>query len=399
MNIEDLNFLVVQGDLFQRHWLSILLSNLGAKNIIDAPDGQAALAMFQDRSQKIDIGFIDMHMSNMDGMELIRHMAKVDCDTAIIISGAVDPALIFSVETLSKAYGIDLLGFVQKPIAAESLATLIERYVPRSVRHASANSILPKFTIDDILAAIDSDQIAPWFQPKVDLVSGQVRGAEAFARWSHPAYGLILPNHFIPVLEQHGQLDRLTTRMIDKSAAACRRWHDAGFLISVSINLGSTLLSDPRMADQIAEQVAAHRLDAPFVIFEITETAACVSTPVFLENMVRLRMKGFELSVDDYGTGNSSMQQLLRIPSSELKIDRSFVAGAAENTALSLVLSSSLALAGKLDRVSVAVGIETRQDWDLLKKMGCTCGQGFYIAKPMEPAALPAWMHEWAQFF
>jgi EAL domain-containing protein (putative c-di-GMP-specific phosphodiesterase class I) len=93
------------------------------------------------------------------------------------------------------------------------------------------------------------------------------------------------------------------------------------------------------------------------------------------------------------------MQQLLRIPFSELKIDRSFVAGAAENDTLAMVLRSSLELAGKLDKISVAVGIESRQDWDLLKKMGCTYGQGFYIAKPMPAAALPEWMQEWAEFF
>ncbi|EGF32882.1 regulatory protein for cyclic-di-GMP, EAL domain [Oxalobacteraceae bacterium IMCC9480] len=331
---------------------------------------------------------------------MIRHMGKFDSTTAIIMSGVVDPALIFSVETMSRAYGINLLGFVQKPATNETLASLISSYTARCKEDAACATVIsPAFDIADILHALDDNQIKPWFQPKVELASGQVRGVEAFARWHHPSFGIVLPDRFIPVLEQHQQLDLLTSTMIDQSAAACRRWHDAGFLISVSINLGSALLLDPRIADQIAEQVAAHRLEAPFVIFEITESALRSETPACLENMLRLRMKGFELSVDDYGTGNASMQQLLRIPFSELKIDRSFVAGAAENNALALVLSSSLALASKLDRLSVAVGIETREEWNLLKKMGCTYGQGYYIAKPMEAAALPGWMSEWSHFF
>ncbi|MEB0136906.1 EAL domain-containing response regulator [Actimicrobium sp. CCC2.4] len=400
MNIADMNFLVVQEDALQRQKLNVLLGNLGARNVIDLPDGTAALALLQDQSQSIDIGFIDLQMDGMDGIELIRHMGKFDSTTAIIISGVVDPALIFSVETMSRAYGINLLGFVQGPATNETLASLISSYTARCKEDADCATVIsPIFNIDDILHALDNSQIKPWFQPKVELASGQVRGVEAFARWHHPRFGIVLPDRFIPVLEQHQQLDRLTSTMIDQSAAACRRWHDAGFLISVSINLGSALLLDPRIADQIAEQVAAHRLATPFVIFEITESALRSETPACLENMLRLRMKGFELSVDDYGTGNASMQQLLRIPFSELKIDRSFVAGAAENNALALVLSSSLALASKLDRLSVAVGIETRDEWNLLKKMGCTYGQGYYIAKPMEATALPGWMTEWSHFF
>jgi EAL domain-containing protein (putative c-di-GMP-specific phosphodiesterase class I)/FixJ family two-component response regulator len=400
MKIADMNFLVVQEDDLQRHKLGLVLDDLGARNVIASPDSTAALAILQDQSHTIDIGFIDLHMSGMDGMELIRHMGNFDSATAIIMSGVVDPALIFSVETMSKAYGINLLGFVQKPATNETLSALIGSYTAsRRKDNYSATMITPQFSIDDILQALDANQIHPWFQPKVELASGRVRGVEAFARWHHPRFGVVLPSHFIPVLEQHQQLDRLTSTMIDQSAAACRSWHDAGFLISVSINLGSALLLDPRIADQIADQVAAHRLEAPFVIFEITESALRSETPACLENMLRLRMKGFELSVDDYGTGNTSMQQLLRIPFSELKIDRSFVVGAAENSTLALVLSSSLALAKKLDRLSVAVGIETREEWELLKKMGCTYGQGYHIAKPMEAAHLPDWMAEWSHFF
>ncbi|GAA4034268.1 EAL domain-containing response regulator [Actimicrobium antarcticum] len=403
MDIAHLRFLVVQDDAVQRQWLSSLLGNLGAVNVTGTVDSQMALRMFKDQSQQIDVGVIDMHMPGMDGMEMIRHMAKMNSNTAVIMSGAVDPTLLFSVETLTKAYGINLIGFLQQPVEEDTIAALLERYMLRCKRDAHSahenSPAAPDFSINEVLLALESGQIVPWFQPKVDLDSGRVSGVEAFARWVHPIHGVILPAKFIPLLEQHHQLDRLTATMIDQSAAACRSWHDTGFLISVSINLGSTLLSDPQAADTIADQVAAHRLDAPFVIFEITESALTEETPAGLENMLRLRMKGFELSVDDYGTGNTSMQQLLRIPFSELKIDRSFVAGATENTELGIVLSASLDLARKLERNSVAVGIETREEWNLLKKMGCTYGQGFYIAKPMDATALPNWMREWSQFF
>ncbi len=399
MNIDEMHFLIALDDPMHRDHLNATLVRLGATRITEAADGPTALRVFQNSLQQVDIALLDLGTAGIDGMELIRHMAKIASDTAIIMSGAVDHSLEFSVGTLSSAYGISLLGFVQKFDGIDELHATIKRYVPRKKISDGATVAIPEFSVDDILQAIASGDIAPYFQPKVDLNSGHVVGAEAFARWTHPQYGVLSPTHFIPVLNHHQLLDRLTHHMIDRSAAACREWHDAGHLISVSINLGNARLAGSRSIETIMTQVGQHGLDPSFVVFEITESAANKETPETLENIVRLRMKGFELSIDDYGTGNASMQQLLRIPFSELKIDRSFVAGAADNNTLATVLRSSLELAGKLDKISVAVGIESRQDWDFLKKMGCTYGQGFYIAKPMPAAALPEWMLEWAEFF
>lgn len=399
VNIDEMHFLIALDDPLQRDGLQAFLVRLGATRITQAVDGPSALRVFNNPVLQIDIALVDFGTAGIDGMELIRHMAKVASDTAIILLGAVDVALEFSVGTLSSAYGIALLGFMQKSDGIDELDATIKRYVPR--KKMPEDSVAPAlaFDIDTILQALAGGDIVPYFQPKVDLISGQVVGAEAFARWNHPQYGVLSPTLFIPVLERHHRLDELTHHMIDRSAAACRQWHDAGHLISVSINLGTATLTGARSTETIVAQVAEYGLDPSFVVFEITESAANRESPETLESIVRLRMKGFALSIDDYGTGNASMQQLLRIPFSELKIDRSFVAGASDNETLATVLRSSLELAGKLDKLSVAVGIESRQDWDFLKKIGCTYGQGFYIAKPMAAAALPDWMREWAEFF
>ena len=399
MNIDEMHFLIALDDPLHRDYLKAVLGRLGAAQITEALDGPTALRAFQNSLQPVDIALFDLSTAGIDGMELIRHMAKIACDTAVIMSGAVDGALEFSVATVSNAYGITLLGFVQKSDGIDELSATIKRYARRKKSSSGAAIAVPEFDIDTIVQAIAANEITPYFQPKVDLTSGHVVGAEAFARWHHPRYGLLSPTHFIPVLNYHQQLDTLTYHMINRSTAACRAWHDAGHIISVSINLGATTLDAPRSIEKIMSNVTEHGLDPSFVVFEITESAANKESPETLENIVRLRMKGFELSVDDYGTGNSSMQQLLRIPFSELKIDRSFVAGAGENNTLATVLRSSLELAGKLDKISVAVGIESRKDWDFLKKIGCTYGQGFYIAKPMPAVALPGWMLDWAEFF
>jgi len=194
-------------------------------------------------------------------------------------------------------------------------------------------------------------------------------------------------------------MEELTWTIIRCCVEACRIWHERGLMLSVSINLSASSLAETGLTDRILTLLSEQGIEPHYITFEITELIAMTDSPVCLENLARMRMKGFGLSVDDYGTARSNMQQLLRIPFLDLKIDRSFVVGAGTNQHMRLALSSSLELARKLRRNSVAVGVETREDWDLLRDLGCTYAQGYYIARPMERDAVPGWVDEWAQFF
>jgi EAL domain-containing protein (putative c-di-GMP-specific phosphodiesterase class I)/CheY-like chemotaxis protein len=397
MQIADLRFLVAEDNEFQRRWLSVMLTNLGAKHVIEVNDGQQALDVLRDKGRPVDVSVIDLNMPGMDGMELIRHMSNDEHPSSIILASALAPSLVFSVQTMSKAYGVNLLGAIEKPATPETLQALISLHQPRQSKQA-ANADL-HFTIEEIRDGLVNSQFEPLFQPKVEFATGHVKGAEAFVRWRHPELGLLAPPAFMSVIDENGDTEALAWTVIEQSIVACSNWQRQGFSIPVSINLAPSCVAGPHFADKIIEYVSRQDLKPENIMFEITESAAQTSVPHFLENLVRLRMKGFGLSVDDYGTGHSSMQELLRIPFSELKIDRALVVGASENESLAAVLDVSLALCRKLDRQSVAVGIQTRQDWDLLLNLGCDCAQGYYIAKPMEGNALPAWMKEWAEFF
>lgn len=396
----DLTYLVVEDNDFQRRWLTVMLANLGATKIIEAHDGLSALQLLQDPAKGIDICFIDLKLPGMDGMELIRHMARNDNPVSIVLASALDPSLVFSVESMSHAYGVNLLGTVEKPVTPERLAELIGRHVPphqRGITHDGHKH--PALSMEDIVHGIRDDQFVPYFQPKVEIETGKIKGIEAFARWQHPEYGLISPNAFIPLLEAGGDIQNFTWNIIDKSIATCRWLQDIGRPLSVSINVSTAPLTELSFAERFAECTARHGAEPEHMIIEITESASTTEIPTYLENLARLRMQGFVLAVDDYGTGNASMHHHLRIPFSELKIDRSFVAGAGQHAAVGVALRSSLELAKELKRESTAVGVETREDWELLRKLGCTNAQGYFIAKPMEDKALPAWMDEWAQFF
>jgi EAL domain-containing protein (putative c-di-GMP-specific phosphodiesterase class I) len=200
-------------------------------------------------------------------------------------------------------------------------------------------------------------------------------------------------------LEQSGRIDFLDWSMIEKSVAACRTLHDKGIPISVSINVDRSTLAHPQFMAQIKACLERYRILADYITFEMTESSVLSAEPHFLERLLRLRMEGFGLAIDDYGTGRSNLQLLAAVPFTELKIDRSFVDGASRRRAISTVLKSCLGLARSLDRRSVAVGVETKQDWDFLQGLGCTYAQGYYIAKPMPVEEFPDWLNDWRQFF
>lgn len=398
MDIGHLHFLVAEADSAQRRALVDMLGGLGASQVTEVPDGHTALRCFQDSfTPTVNVAIIDLALPGMDGLELIRTLAGMNCRARLIVIGAQPNNLMFSVETMAQAYGFDLLGAISKPVTAARLASLLENYAPPARPHDKAKG--PSFTFSEVGIGLQARQFEPFFQPKIELETGQVKGLEAFARWRHPEHGVLGPASFIDALEQNNRIDFLDWSMIEKSVERCREFHDQGIPISISINLAAETLAHPAFMQQIAACVGRHRIMPDYITFEMPESSVLTTDPSFVERLVRLRIAGYGLAIDDYGTGRSNLQLLARIPFSELKIDRSFVDGASKKRALGTVLSSCLGLARSLDRMSVAVGVETKQDWDFLQGLGCTYAQGYHIASPMAAEAFPGWLEDWRQFF
>jgi EAL domain-containing protein (putative c-di-GMP-specific phosphodiesterase class I)/ActR/RegA family two-component response regulator len=398
MDIAHLHFLVAEADSALRLSLVDMLGHLGASQVTEVADGHSALNCFDDTfTPGVDVAIIDLALPGMDGLELIRNLAALNCRARVIVVGAQASNLLFSVETMAQAYGIDLLGTIAKPVSAARLENLLANYVPPVLPSQRAKG--PTFSFSEVGIGLQARQFEPFFQPKIELETGQVKGLEAFARWRHPEHGVLGPAAFIDALEQNNRIDFLDWSMIEKSVEACRAFHDQQIPISISINLAPETLAHPGFMQQIAACMGRHRVQPEYITFEMPESSVLTNDPNFLERLVRLRMAGYGLAIDDYGTGRSNLQLLARIPFSELKIDRSFVDGASKRRALGTVLSSCLGLARSLDRMSVAVGVETKQDWDFLQGLGCTYAQGYHIAKPMEAPAFPGWLEDWRHFF
>lgn len=393
MDISNLHVLVAEDDEFQRHLLVQMLSELGAKRVIQAADGRAALEAFRNSDQAIDIIISDLEMPEMDGMEFIRHVGESGVPVSIILASALEPALIASVETMTKVYGINLIGALEKPTRLSKLARLIQQHRPPSSRGDSSQRAA--YSIDEITRGLGAGEFEAFYQPKVEIASGRIVGAEALARWRHPQRGMIAPYAFIPLIEESGLMDDLTRMMLERAAADCKHWRAGGLDAGVSVNLSLKSLADTSMADRLSDTVRETGLDPRQVIFEVTETVAMTHIAPALENLSRLRMKGFGLAIDDYGTGYSSMQQLSRIPFTELKIDRAFVADASRQERLRVIIEASLDMAKKLGLKSVAEGVEGRYEWDLLASLGCDMAQGYFIAKPMAVDQFREWALEW----
>jgi EAL domain-containing protein (putative c-di-GMP-specific phosphodiesterase class I)/CheY-like chemotaxis protein len=395
MAVTKLNFLVAEDHDFQRKMLIRMLRGVDPNAIYEASDGMGALAILQDPSKPVDIVISDLDMPGMDGMAFIRNLGESGVSVSIILASALDRNLLASIQTMAEAYGINLLGVLEKPLTPEKLFPVIARHCalpPRLPRPTG-----PLFSLDEILAGLKAGEFEPYYQPKIEMVTRKVSGAEALARWNHPQYGLVAPYAFIPTLELQGHIDTLTDTMVDKSAAFRRTWAAHGIDGSVSINLSIRSLTDVQTADRLIGLVRAHQVAPSDVVLEVTESALTTDVGHTLENLARLRMKGFGLSIDDYGTGYSSMQQLIRIAFTELKIDQSFVANASRQESAAVILEASLGLARKLNICSVAEGVETQADWDMLQQLDCHTVQGYLIARPMPAEEYLDWVKHWNQ--
>jgi EAL domain-containing protein (putative c-di-GMP-specific phosphodiesterase class I)/CheY-like chemotaxis protein len=398
MDIAHLHFLIADADSDQRRELNALLGQLGAGHLSELADGHEVLRCLQEPgAAPIDIAIVDLSLPGLDGLALIRHLSQGHCASQVIIIGAQERGLLFAVESTAHAYGVDLLGTLSKPVSGDELAALLDQHVATvapSARHDG-----PTFSFAEVQAGLAAHQFEPYFQPKIELATGKVKGLEAFARWRHPEHGVLSPDAFAGALERNKRVDMLDWSMLERSVERCKQLHAKGIPISISLNLAHTTLSDNDFMRDVTACLARHQLMPDYITLEITESAALTDDAGFLERLVRLRMQGFGLAVDDYGTGSSNLQLLARVPFTELKIDRSFVDGASKRRVLGTVLSSCLGLARSLERKSVAVGVETRQDWDFLQGLGCTYAQGYHIAKPMHADLIPAWIADWKQFF
>jgi diguanylate cyclase (GGDEF)-like protein len=250
--------------------------------------------------------------------------------------------------------------------------------------------------LSELRRAAEKNEFRLFVQPKVLLNTGQVVGLEALVRWMHPEKGMIFPDHFIPFAEQTGFIRTLTQWVLEQSAALCSELQKNGVHLRLSANLSTRDLLDQDLPAKFAAILARHQVAPSSFCLEITESAIMDDPVRALQTLEGLHTMGVDLSIDDFGTGYSSLAYLKRLPVQELKIDKSFVLKMERDADDAKIVRSTIDLGHNMGLKVVAEGVESLVVWNLLAKMGCDQGQGYFMSKPMPSDQLPEWLDNWA---
>ena len=330
---------------------------------------------------------IDLQMPGLDGIELLRSLAQRRSRAKIVIVSGVEGRIVESARQLGLEHGLAIVGTLLKPFRAADLRRLLDAQASQQGGWCSAEALS---------AGLEAGELFLAYQPKVALASGAVTGFEALARWRHPSRGLVFPDSFIGIAEEAGLIDRLTDAMLELGLEQAPLWRgEAGR--SLSFNLSPRSLHDLGLCDRLAGRCAAHGVDPRLVVLELTESSAMADALRGIDILTRLRLKGFWLAIDDFGTGFASHLSLARLPFSELKIDKSFVAGAPRSAEARAVVKATIELAHNMGIAAVAEGVETAEAEQLVRELGCDQAQGNHIAPPLLPRQIGDWLARWGQ--
>ena len=237
--------------------------------------------------------------------------------------------------------------------------------------------------VGELPDAIADGQIILYYQPKFDLRTGALSGAEALVRWNHPTRGLLAPGEFLILAEDAGLMGSLTPRLLDDAIAQCARWLTRGIDVPVAVNLAAANVVDSDLSHTVQALLERWKLPASSLQLEVTETIASTNPTSVAETLRQLRALGVRLSLDDFGTGSSSLSFLRQLPVQELKIDRSFIQDVCEEDGAAAIVGTIIELAHNLGMTTVGEGIETEAVRELLARYGCDEGQGYLLARPM----------------
>ncbi len=387
------SILLVDDDPFMLGMHSRMLRGMGYEMIGAAGSAEAALQMLGEDGAAVDVIVCDLNMPDMDGIEFLQILgARAFCGSVILVSGE-GLRLMHTVQKLLGSGGLLILGALEKPARREAMRALLDCWKPLNA--AKPARLMTVFTGAEVHAAHQQREWVLHYQPQVDLRSGKLTGLEALVRWNHPKHGLVYPDSFISVAEDCGAIDAVTEWVLQESMEQLGRWHAAGMKVQMAVNVSMENLRAPGFARRVNDLARQTRTSPQDLTLEITESRLMSSSSSPLESLVRLRMLRFGLSIDDFGTGHSSLAQLRDVPFTELKVDRGFVQGARHNQIIRPMLDGSIGIAKRMGMKSVGEGVETEDDWHLLREIGCDLAQGWFIARPMAPQRVPEWLAQW----
>ncbi|MGY1449352.1 EAL domain-containing response regulator [Pseudomonas chlororaphis] len=380
--MQDLTVLVLEDEPFQRLVIVTALEKFLPGLILQAADGQEAIALLS-ACDTVDIVLCDLKMAGMDGLAFLRHASSSGKVRAVVLCSELDPVLRQATVAMIHCLGLTFLGDLGKPFKLEDFSQLVKRY--REFCSAVPQRLSPAelATLSDVQQGLDNGEFEAYYQPKVTLQGQVMVGAEVLARWKHPQWGVLTPAHFLPVMEEHNLISRLFWQLFEQGLALQQRLKLEGEGINLAFNLHPMQLACTALTERIPVMLKRAQVPANSVMFEIIESSLISAPASSLENLVRLRMLGCGLAMDDFGAGYSSLNRLSELPFSQVKLDRAFVSKMQRQPKSAAIISCAVALARALDISLVIEGVETMEQQARLIELGGTLAQGFLFARPM----------------
>ena len=388
----EITCMVIDDDASTLMTIGRMLESAGVSEVLRCQSAKEALDILSHGNISVDIVFSDLNMPDMDGIQLLRHFTSLGNSFGVVLVSAEDPRLLESVHKLASQLKLHILGTVNKPVSIPKLLQILNNYSP--IHYEASTSPGAMVFAEELESALRNNQIDAFLQPQVCLKTNKLVGCEALARWHHPEKGWIPPSVFIGIAEKYNMITELTRKIFTISLDHLQKANNANLDISLSINYSPQVLNNLELPETLDSGITERGLSPKKITIEVTESTVAEDMSITLDILTRLRLKGFGLSIDDFGTGFSSLEQVNQIPFTELKIDRSFVHSAIHDSASQAILESSVALVKLLDIKSVAEGVETLKDLQNVRSLGCDIAQGFYIAKPMPIDEFLNWARE-----
>ncbi|WP_196139733.1 EAL domain-containing protein [Aliikangiella sp. G2MR2-5] len=392
LSYSEISILIVDDSRAICEAIREILRQFGVVNIEVCHNGVDALEVIREKPD-FDLIILDLHMPGMDGIECLSNLDKLNFNGSIVLMSGLDSRVLSSAVEAARRYTLNLLGSVSKPFLEVNFRLLLQRLEgTRNFALKSTEGFLKKRQINE---GIEKNQLTPYYQPIINIKTGQIDYFESLIRFDMPEKGIIPPHLIIPVAERFNLIEKVTLKIYETSLDEMGDLLQKDVGQKLSVNLSPCLLNNQELPNILEEIAKAKRVPTDAIIFEITETGVLNRNSLTYEVIDRLILKGFKLAMDDFGTGFSNVEQLTSLPFTHLKIDRSFVHGIGNDDISKVIVKSLMSIASALRMEVIAEGVESMLDFETVKAIGCAHIQGFLISKPKPEKEIKRWLAGW----
>ncbi len=380
---------IVDDDAFMVTIMSALIRRCGDHEVTGFDDARAACAALTAPGAAFDVVILDLNMPGIDGFEVFHRLAQADAGCALILFSGEADEMVRSAERVAAAHGLRVTGHLAKPPTPAALEQLLRR---AGEQHIVASIDDGHFGADELLAAVAAGEIFCLYQPVVDLRSGKVVGADARLRWNHRQYGLLGPAAFMRVAQRAGMGALLTREALDLALAAQRRWRDAGFALRIALRVDAQSLDDADFPDHVAECCARHGAEPASVVLRLRTADVAEPSTAILEALARLRLRKFELALDDFGRGGMPLLRLAELGLAALRVPPAVLERARDGEVDARALEACAAVASVMRMRALIGGVASEADWALARNAGYALGDGPAFSAPRAADDFAAWL-------